>query len=485
MKKVVFVEPAGASSNVFSKYVNIPMTGPVSLATLARKAGYDASVFKEGLVGRHISDEELAEADVLGLSCMTSTYNRGREIAVRYKEVRSEAGLESRVIIGGIHASMMPEESVDVFDQVVVGEAETRILDVLSGKIKDKIVKGERCNLDDSVPIPDFKLVKGWEKMHVFPVMTSRGCPHGCTFCSVTEMFGRKYRFHNPQRVMQELESLEGLFKEHESNSFFRRHFYRDRMFFVDDNFPANLARTEDILDRIAAMRDDGYNRKISCQVRAEVAEHSELVAKMGRAGVDVVYIGFESINPQTLKDMNKKQSVEDIVRATRVFHDNGIQIFGMFIFGSDADTPDVFKMTSDFCQEHSIDFAQYSILTPLPGTPCYNDMEKQGRLFCNNWDDYDGMHAVFQPKNMTALELQEGMIKSYQNFYTTGHFVGETGKYLAKLAIAPFTRNVPSFRPAKYQLAGAYILKKWLESNQEYQTYLAQESKANARYNG
>jgi radical SAM superfamily enzyme YgiQ (UPF0313 family) len=482
MKKVVFVEPAGASSNVFSKYVNIPMTGPVSLATIACKAGYDASVFKEGLVSRHISDNELAEVDILGVSCMTSTYNRGTEIAGRYKKVRREAGLESRVIVGGIHASMMPEESIDVFDQVVVGEAETILLDVLSGKIKDKIVKGERCNLDDSVPIPDFRCVKGWKKMHVFPVMTSRGCPHGCTFCSVTEMFGRKYRYHSSKRVIRELENLEELFKEHESDSFFRKHIHRDRIFLVDDNFTANLARANDILDR---MISSGYNRRVSCQVRAEVAKHPELVAKMRRAGIDVVYVGCESINPQTLKDMNKKQSVEDIIRAAEVFYDNGIQMFGMFILGSDADTPDVFKMTDHFCKEHNIPFAQYSILTPLPGTHCYNDMEKQERLLHKNWDYYDGMHAVFQPKNMTALELQEGMIECYKNFYTTGHFVREAGKFVFNLAKSLFTGNSSSFRPAKFQLAGAYILKKWLESNSEHQTYLAQESKANARYNG
>jgi radical SAM superfamily enzyme YgiQ (UPF0313 family) len=478
-ERVPIVEPSEAPSNVFSKEP-IPMTGPVYLATILRKEGYDAFVFKEGLVGREMSDEELVKCNVLLLSLMTSTYERGVEYATRYRRLRAEAGLEARVIAGGIHPSMRPEDAAAVFDQVVVGEAETIIADILEGKIQGRIIKGERHDdLDSVVPILNFELVEGWENMHIFPVMTSRGCPHDCTFCSVTKMFGRKYRFHTPERVMQELENLDKLFKEHEREHLWRR-IRRDRIFLADDNFTANLARTNDILDRIIAA---GYNRKLSCQVRAEVAKQPELVAKMRRAGIDIVYVGCESINPETLKSMNKKQSVEDIVRAAEVFHDNGVQMLGMFIFGSDDDTKDVFKMTSDFCHKNKIPFVQYSILTPFLGTSLYNDMERQGRLLHKKWDYYDGMHAVFQPKNMTSVELQEGMMEGYDNFYSFGNFVREAGKYVAQSARALFTGNFPSFRPAKYRLAGMYIKRKWLELNQEYLNYLANEPKANTTF--
>jgi len=484
-ERVPIVEPSEAPSNVFSKEP-IPMTGPINLATILRKEGYDAFVFKEGLVGREMSDEELVKCNVLLLSLMTSTYERGVEYAIRYRRLRAEAGLESRVIAGGIHPSMMPEEAAAVFDQVVIGEAETIIADILEGEKKGRIIKGERHDdLDSVVPIPNFELVEGWENMHIFPVMTSRGCPYECNFCSVTEMFGRKYRFHSPERVMQELKNLEKLFKEHESTSFFRRHFYRDRILLADDNFTANLVRANDILDRMIA---SGYNRKLLCQARAEIAKHPELVAKMQRAGIDVVCVGCESINPQTLEHMNKRQTVEDIIRAAEVFHDNGLQMLGMFILGSDDDTKDVFKMTSDFCHKHKIPFVQYSILTPLPGTSFYKDMEKQGRLLHKKgdhkkWDYYDGMHAVFQPKNMTAVELQEGMMECYNNFYSFGNFVREVGKYVAQSARALFTGNSPSFHPAKYQLVGAHIKRKWLQLNQEYLNYLANEPKANTPF--
>ncbi|HJX50606.1 MAG TPA: radical SAM protein [Candidatus Nanoarchaeia archaeon] len=480
-ERVPIVEPSEAPSNVFSKEP-IPLTGPIYLATGLAQEGYDAYVFKEGLVGREMSDEELVKSNVLLLSLMTSTYNRGVEYAIRYKKLRFEAGLDARVIAGGIHPSMMPEESSTMFDQIVIGEAETVLSDILEGKIKGRIIKGERNqNLDSIVPVPNFKLVEGWENMHVFPVMTSRGCPHACTFCSVTEMFGRRYRFHSPERVIQEFENLETLFKEHESTSFFRRHFHRDRIFLADDNFTANIPRTNNILDK---MISSSYNRRVSCQVRAEIAKNPEIVSKMKRAGIDVVYVGCESINPETLKSMNKKQGVEDIIRAAEVFHDNGLQMLGMFILGSNEDTKDVFKMTDDFCHKHKIDFVQYSILTPLPGTPCYKDLEKQGRLLHKNWDYYDGMHAVFQPKNMTSAELQEGMMECYQNFYSFSNFFKETGKYLAKSTGALITgNNLPSFRPVKYQLAGNHIRKKWLELNQDYLDYLAKDPRANVRF--
>ena len=136
-KKILFVEPRGANSNVFDKYMTIPLLGPIYLATIADKAGYDATVINENILGREISSEELASVDILGLSCITTTVTRGKEIANEYRRIRKARGLESRTIIGGIHASMIPADVESHFDQIVVGEAENIILDVLSGKIKE------------------------------------------------------------------------------------------------------------------------------------------------------------------------------------------------------------------------------------------------------------------------------------------------------------------------------------------------------------
>ncbi|MEK7203229.1 MAG: radical SAM protein, partial [Patescibacteria group bacterium] len=155
---------------------------------------------------------------------------RGKEIAREYKALRKAHGLEAKTIIGGIHASMLPNDVTPYFDQVVVGEAENSILDILSGKIKEKIVYCQRPEDLDSLPIPDFSLIKGSERISNIPVMTSRGCPHHCNFCSVTAMFGKKYRSQSPDRVLREVSRYK-----------------KGVIFFIDDNFTANLKRSNEI----------------------------------------------------------------------------------------------------------------------------------------------------------------------------------------------------------------------------------------------
>jgi len=159
-KKILFVEPRGAYFNVFDNSMTIPLLGPLYLATIAEQDGYDVSVVNENILGRKISSNELASIDILGLSCITATVNRGKEIASEYRKIRKSDNLESRAIIGGIHASMIPGDVEPYFDQIIVGEAENIILDVLSGKIKDKIVYAPRYNDLDDLPFLDFNLLK-------------------------------------------------------------------------------------------------------------------------------------------------------------------------------------------------------------------------------------------------------------------------------------------------------------------------------------
>ncbi|MEE9526015.1 MAG: radical SAM protein [Candidatus Woesearchaeota archaeon] len=453
-KKVIFVEPRGAQSNVFDKYMAIPLLGPVYLATIAKKAGYDVQVINENILRRKINMFELRSADILCLSCITTTVNRGKDIAKRYKRLRPDG----KTIIGGIHASMISEDVVNDFDQVFVGEAENNILDVLSGKTKDKIIYGKKVEMKD-VPIPDFRLVKNWKKIKIWPVMTSRGCPFDCTFCSVTEMFGRNYRMQSIDRVMKEI-----------------TRYKRGRIFFVDDHFAANQKRTNELMDEMIKSK---FNRYWSAQVRTEASKDEKFVAKMRKAGCTIVYIGLESINPNSLKEMNKKQSVEDIKRSIKVFKNNGISVHGMFILGSDTDTKRDFRATADFCKDVGLSYVQYSILTPLPGTRTYAKLEKQGRLLHKKWDFYDGMHAVFKPMKMSAEELQHGFIDCFSDFYTYTNGINDAlnavfdstvilGKKLYKRAY------FPSFHPALMRVAGKEILKSWLKQNRFYFRYLS-----------
>ncbi|MBI5777919.1 MAG: B12-binding domain-containing radical SAM protein [Planctomycetes bacterium] len=459
-KKVLFIEPRGAQSNVFTRFMSTPLLGPVYLATIARDAGYDATVFNENISGRAVSPDELASVDILCLSCLTATVTRGKEIAREYKALRAAQGLESFTVIGGIHASMIPEDVAPHFDRVVVGEAENVILDVLAGRTTDKIIRAARPEQLDGLPMPDFNLIKDSDKIKVWPIMTSRGCPFDCNFCSVTEMFGRDYRSQKAEKVIEEISR------------------YRTgSMFFVDDHFAVNTAKTGQLLDMMIERR---FNRVWSTQMRTEATKNPEFIAKLRKAGCETVYIGFESINPQSLKDMNKHQTVDDIKRSIRVFHDNGIEVHGMFIVGNDADTRDVFKMTTDFCQSSKIDYVQYSILTPLPGTRTYAALEKANRILHKNWELYDGLHALFTPKNMTALELQSGLIECFSDFYSyTNAFNDALNTVIEKVATAakliPARPYGTSFYRSFIKLIGTGIVRSWMKHNRFYFNYLRQ----------
>jgi len=456
--RVVFIEPMGPNSNVFDRFMTIPMLGPLYLGTLAEQAGYEVSILNENILRRKVNNEELKEADILCVSCMTSTVERGKLIARNYKNIRESAHRESWCIIGGIHASMIPNDVINDFDQVFVGEAETKFLSLLAGEIRDKIVYGEMVkNLDDT-PIPNFQLLRNWESMKSWPIMTSRGCPYDCTFCSVTAMFGQSYRVKSVERVIEELKSYD--------HSWF---------FFVDDHFVVKRKRTEKILD---ALESNKMDLRWSCQVRTELSKDKNLVSRLRDTGCRTFYVGFESINPKSLEEMNKRQTVEDISRSIRVFRKANINVHGMFMFGSDSDEKGIFENTSKFCKESRLSTVQYMIMTPLPGTVLYKQLEREGRLLHKKWEFYDAMHVVFQPKKLSAFELQQGMIDCYSDFYSyTNAFNDALNVFFKTLIVISkklFKRaHLPSIMPPLTKMVGKQIVKNWILHNRAYMGYL------------
>ena len=229
--------------------------------------------------------------------------------------------------------------------------------------------------------------------------MTSRGCPFGCNFCSVTQMFGRRYRFRSVDNVIAELKSHQ-----------------LEYVFFYDDNFAANPAHTKELLRRMIAEK---ITPKWSAQVRIDIAKDEELLSLMREAGCVLVYIGLESINPKTLEALNKGQTPEEIEYAIAKIQSLGINIHGMFIFGTDQDDLATIGQTVRFAKRTGLATVQFMILTPLPGTHVFNEMEKNGRLISRDWGYYDAHHVVFQPKNMTSLQLQKQTIKAMLRFYS------------------------------------------------------------------
>ncbi len=414
IKKIVLVEPKSPGRHVFSRW-KLPRLGTVILATQLKMAGYDAKVYVEDVAP--IDNQELFSADLVGISTVTSTAPRAYEFAAAL----GKAGIP--VIMGGPHVTFLPDEALEFCDYVFRGEADDWIVELvrridsqrgleevpsLSYRREGKVVHNPQrtdCPDVEALPVPELSLIQGFNNStkarHVLPVQTSRGCPFDCTFCSVTKMFGRAYRFRSTENVMAQLRTMK-----------------KRWLFFCDDNFTAHHARAKELCRAIIR---EGLQIKWSAQVRCDAASDPELLALMAKAGCSYVYVGFESVNAAVLENYDKRQDVKQMEFAIAQFQKHRIRIHGMFIFGGDLDTPETFGETVEFARSRGLTSAQFMILTPLPGTPLFNEMSRDGRLLSKDWSLYDAHHVVFQPKSMSTLQLQAETLKAFCRFYSLG----------------------------------------------------------------
>jgi radical SAM superfamily enzyme YgiQ (UPF0313 family) len=198
----------------------------------------------------------------------------------------------------------------------------------------------------------------------------------------------------------------------------------KENIFFVDDNFSANKKRTKELLKAVIAENIKPY---WSAQVRTDVAKDEKLLRLFADSGCHMLYIGFESINPVTLKGYNKGQSLDEIVKCIKVVQAHGIEIHGMFVLGADTDDVDTIRKTADFAIDLGIDTVQFMILTPLPGTPFFTEMQQSGRLLHTDWSKYDAHHVIYKPTLMKPQTLHMETFRAMGRFYSW--------KYIAKHA--------------------------------------------------
>jgi radical SAM superfamily enzyme YgiQ (UPF0313 family) len=411
LKKLVFVEPSSTHLHIYSR-VTIPRLGSVLLATIMRAKGYDVRVYIEDI--HEVDMSEVLSADLVAISAITSTAPQSFKLA---DTVRAAGGI---AVLGGTHVSFLPEEGLEHADFVVRGEGEfafQELIDAIQvgggfekiqnlsylvdGRLVNNPERPKIANLDVN-PIPDYRLITGWKPGGVISVATSRGCPFSCTFCSVPGMYGHAFRTHSIPRVLEELE-------HHRGNMY---------TFFADDIFTANKKRVKELL---RGMIDRNLTPEWGAQVRTETVDDPELLQMMRDSNCFNVYVGFESINPRTLKLFQKKQDLAKIERSIERFHAHKIRIHGMFVVGSDEDDPETLDATAEFALKHDIDSIQFMILTPIPGSPDWEGIYARGEKYVlsRNWQFYDGHHVVHQPRRMSPYELQIGAIGAMEKFYS------------------------------------------------------------------
>ena len=415
MPKIVFIEPRAPNLHIFSQFP-LPRLGVLILGTMMEQRGWDVDVYVEDI--RRIDFSAVAGADLVGISTITSTAPRAYALA---DKVRA-GGIP--VLMGGPHVTFLADEALEHADFVFRGEGERPLMAFIDaweagrdpagtpnlsfraadGRIRHNPALPAEDNLD-AIPFPDLSLLRPDPRRRKFPppipVQTSRGCPFACSFCSVTGMFGRKYRFRSTENVIEELRRYDGS---------------KNSIFFYDDNFAADRDRTKELLQ---AMIREGIRFPWTTQVRADIARDPELVGLMREAGCHTVYIGFESVNPRSLAGMKKKQTVADLVRAARVLRRNRIGIHGMFVLGFDEDDWTSVKETVKFAKRSRLSTTQFLILTPLPGSEFYQRMSSDNRLLFHDWALYDAHHVVFRPARFSLFDLQKAQMYAHKKFYS------------------------------------------------------------------
>ncbi len=444
--KVALIEPRPSHPHIFGAS-RLPRLGLVSLATDLRHRGYEASVWCQEWAMPPLF--ELLTSDLVGISTTTSTAPE----AYRLGAFLRRHGMT--VVLGGPHVTFLPDEGLDHASFVLRGEADRTFPLLVDALVRHRgdphRVPGvsfrtdgqtihnplEPCPVDlDSLPIPDLAVVRGrWRsRWRSVPTMTSRGCPHACTFCGVTAMFGRRYRFRARELVLEEFKRLRGR-----------------KVFIYDDNFAASPARTKELLESLISRRL--LPSAWIAQVRADASHDRELLTLMARANCRRVCIGYESVNPGTLSSLGKNQTLEEMRASIRLFHEAGISVYGMFMLGADGDDALTPGRTASFAIGEGLDGAQFMILTPLPGTALFAEMEAKGRLLTRDWSLYDGQHAVIRPLNMGPSELESATARAHAAFYSAASSAGAAVR--------------GQFRVAAQRTAGRLMLTGWLRDRE------------------
>ncbi len=341
-----------------------------------------------------IKDEKVSKvsgrerSDIVFITTLTSTAHRAYKLADTFMT----RGIP--VVIGGVHATVLPQEAQEHATAVVMGEAEDMVLRILSDFEKGGLAplyQGS-CFTDlATASHPDLELLNWRHRFFLSPIQTSRGCPNDCNFCAVPRISGRKLRMKPLAEIEKEL--------------VFLRRFRSRKLFVVDDNFTMNKERS---LELMKLFHKFGFRWMTFSNL--SVSDDDDYMRALANSGCVSLFIGFESLHYQ--KHLNKNSAYntpEAMAQAVNRIHKHGIGIQGSFIFGFDSDTTEVFRETVSFIQNTGIELPNICILTPFPGTPLFDELESSDRIIHKDWSSYDMNHVVFRPENMSPEELQQG----------------------------------------------------------------------------
>lgn len=391
-KKLVLITPVGQRSGfLLSKFSTFP---PLSLAYIAAITpdNWDVEIIDE-----NIKEFCYIDADLVGITSFTTSINRAYELAGIYKN----KGV--KVILGGIHASVCPDEAIQFVDAVVIGEAELIWKDVINdfeqNALKTKYI-GPTVPLKDYHILPRRDLID--DSYFWGTIQTSRGCPFDCEFCSVSKYLGRDHRQKEVNDILNELESIK-----------------KRNIAFLDDNLVGYGKKSEErAIKLFQGMLERNIKKKWWMQTSINTGENEEVLKYAAESGCMYALIGVETLSKDSLtvmkKGINLKIGVDNFKRIFDKFHKYGIGVLGAFIIGNDYENMKYFEELSKFIIKSGVDSSQISILTPLPGSSLFHRLKTEGRLkhtdFPDDWKKYRFSHLVHEVKGNKDSDIYKGM---------------------------------------------------------------------------
>jgi len=386
-------------------------------------AGLTPPEFDVELVNEYSEDVTfVTDADLIGISVMTPQAPRAYQIADEFRR------RGKKVVMGGFHPSLMPEEASAHADTLVIGEAENvweELLKDFGRACLKKFYKSNEYAEMSKLPVPRYDLIKreGYASK-AMPVQTTRGCPRRCDFCSVRYIYGEAYRHRPVADVVRDVKATNCRY-----------------IFFIDDNLGVVKSYCRELFEALRPL-----NIIWGSQVNISFANDPELLRLAYESGCAYLFCGIESINEKTLAKCGKNfNRVSEYGRQLRAIRDAGISPMVSMIIGLDGEGEEVFENNLRFLIENKVPIAYFFILAPAPGTKYFERFEKEGRLFSKDWSRYSGDQVVFQPNGMTPEQLEKGFWNTYNKFYSM--------RSIVKRVLFPLRFNVRYFVNWKFNM--------------------------------
>ncbi|MDH5681558.1 MAG: B12-binding domain-containing radical SAM protein [Spirochaetota bacterium] len=386
--KIELIEPLSKKKKAWRR---VPLT-PTSILQIAGLTPPEIEL--------SITDEKYDQVDfdkkvdLVGISARTTCVSRAYEIADEYRK----RGV--KVVLGGMHPTILPDEAIQHADAVVVGEAENVWHNVIKDAQNDSLrsfYQSDDYSDMKGLPYPRRDLLDQNRYTEVYSLQFSRGCPYKCNFCTVSRFYGGKYRFRPVEDVISEIKQVDTKY-----------------IFFIDDNIAGNQRYAKELLNAIIPLK-----KKWVGQITITAAKNKDFVKLMADSGCISIFVGFESLSEQSLKESSKNHNkIEHYEKAIANLQNHGIFPVAAFVFGFDNDDKYIFEKTADFGYKNKVGFMNFNILTPYPGTDLYHELNKENRLHSKDWWlNNDWSDVLYEPKLMTSDELLNGCNLLHKEF--------------------------------------------------------------------